>query len=73
MRDIFVSHLNGNSEWSEPENIGTIINSQYDEEGVSLSSDGKTLYFSSTGHNTMGGFDMFKTTFENGAWSTPQI
>jgi outer membrane protein OmpA-like peptidoglycan-associated protein len=34
--------------------------------------DGKTLYFSSKGHNTMGGYDIFKTVLENGIWSTPE-
>ncbi len=72
MRDIFVSHLQENGDWSEPENIGDVVNTPYDEEGVSLSKDGKTLYFSSTGHNTMGGFDMFKTNFVDGKWSIPE-
>jgi tetratricopeptide (TPR) repeat protein len=72
MRDIFVSRLNEKGDWSEPENIGVDVNTIYDEEGVSLSKDGKTLYFSSTGHNTMGGFDMFRTTLTDGKWSKPE-
>ncbi len=72
MRDIFVSQLQVNGEWGEPENIGEAVNTPYDEEGVSLSKDGKTLYFSSTGHNSMGGFDMFKSTFVDGKWTTPE-
>ena len=72
MRDIFVSHLQDNGEWGEPENLGNIVNTPYDEEGVSLSQDGKTLYFSSTGHNTIGGFDMFKTSLIDGKWSVPE-
>ncbi len=72
MRDIFVSHLNDKGDWSEPENIGNDVNTTYDEEGVSLSKDGKTLYFSSTGHNSMGGFDMYRTTLTDGKWSKPE-
>jgi hypothetical protein len=72
MRDIFISHLDNAGEWSEPENIGATINTSNDEEGVSISPDGNTLYFSSTGHNTMGGFDMFKSVYQNGKWSTPE-
>lgn len=72
MRDIFVSHLQENGDWSEPENIGDIVNSPFDEEGVSISKDGKTLYFSSTGHNTMGGFDMFKSVLTDGKWTKPE-
>ena len=33
--------------------------------------DGKTLYFSSNGHNTMGAMIFFKTTYENGQWTEP--
>jgi tetratricopeptide (TPR) repeat protein len=72
MRDIFVSHLDSNGEWSEPENLGATVNTPNDEEGVSISPDGNTLYFSSTGHNTIGGFDMFKSVFQNGKWSKPE-
>lgn len=72
MRDIFVSHLLENGEWSEPENLGESINTPYDEEGVSVSKDGNTLYFSSTGHNTMGGFDLFKSVKKDDKWTTPE-
>ncbi|MBN2683182.1 MAG: PD40 domain-containing protein [Bacteroidales bacterium] len=57
--------------WGRPENIGPIINTENDEIGVFIHSDGKTLFFSSNGHNTMGGHDIFMTVFENGRWSTP--
>ncbi|MBI5541781.1 MAG: PD40 domain-containing protein [Bacteroidia bacterium] len=72
LRDIFVSHLSDNGDWSDPENLGSDVNTIYDEEGVSLSKDGKTLYFSSTGHNSMGGFDMFRTNLVDGKWSKPE-
>lgn len=57
--------------WGRPENMGPRINSEYDEIGVFIHSDGKTLFFSSNGHNTMGGHDIFMTVYENGSWSTP--
>jgi outer membrane protein OmpA-like peptidoglycan-associated protein len=57
--------------WSTPENLGPEVNTPYDEEGVFIHPDGNTIYFSSRGHNTMGGFDVFETSFENGKWTTP--
>jgi hypothetical protein len=48
-----------NGEWSRSLNIGTLVNTIYDEDAPFLTADGKTLYFSSKGHNSMGGFDIF--------------
>lgn len=68
-RDIWMSKRN-NKQWSYPINL-TNINTAYDEEGVFIHPDGKTLYFSSKGHNSMGGYDIFKSTNENGKWTNP--
>ena len=70
-RDIYYATLNSNGQWENITNIGNVINTPYDEEGVFMHPDGKTLYFSSQGHNTMGGFDIFKSVFEDGKWGTP--
>lgn len=71
-RDIYYSKKNENGSWSKPENLGPTINTEYDEDAPYFSKDGKTLYFASKGHNTMGGFDIFKTERdENGNWSDP--
>lgn len=58
--------------WGAAENLGPVVNSALDEDGVCLSPDGGTLYFASQGHEGMGGFDLYKTTFRNGAWSKPE-
>jgi tetratricopeptide (TPR) repeat protein len=50
-----------NGEWSEALNLGDQINTPYDDDAPFIHPDGKTLYFSSKGHQTMGGFDVFKT------------
>jgi len=72
-KDILVSRLDPKGKWGEPVNIGGLINSRYDEEGVFLSADGQTLYFASRGHNTMGGFDIFKSEMgEDGRWGPPE-
>ncbi len=71
--DIFVSRKDEKGKWGKPENLGPVINTPFDEEAVFLHPDGKTLYFSSKGHNSMGGFDIFKSTLQaNGEWSPPQ-
>ncbi|MEJ7661226.1 MAG: hypothetical protein WKG07_17270 [Hymenobacter sp.] len=62
-RDIYKVDLAGKG---QPENLGPAINTPYGEEAVFLMPDGKTLYFSSEGHNSMGGYDIFKSTLRNG-------
>ncbi|MCB0397012.1 MAG: PD40 domain-containing protein [Flavobacteriales bacterium] len=71
-RDIFVSTRDSKGRWGEAKNLGPTINTPYDEEAVFMHPDGKTMYFSSKGHKTMGGYDIFKTVFENGSWSEPE-
>lgn len=71
-RDIYYAKLNDKGQWDNITNIGNVINTPLDEEGVFMHPDGKTLYFSSQGHKTMGGFDIFKSTFNEGKWSTPE-
>ena len=53
-------------------NLGPEINTPYGEEGVFMMPDGKTMYFSSEGHNSMGGYDIFKSTYLDGHWSEPE-
>ena len=69
--DIYRSHRLAANKWSIPENLKGVINSEYDELGVYINPDGKTMYFSSNGHNTMGGYDIFMSTLEDGVWSQP--
>ncbi len=71
-QDIYVSKTDSKGRWQDAVNIGATINTPYDEEGLFISQDGKTLYFSSKGHNTMGGFDIFKTEMIDGKWTLPQ-
>ena len=70
-RDIYLSKKNDKGEWGPAENLGTVINTPYDEESVFMHPNGKTIYFSSKGHKTMGGFDIFKSDYENGHWTEP--
>ncbi|MBU1626172.1 OmpA family protein, partial [bacterium] len=70
--DIYKSVLDENGEWGPPENLGPTINTEYDEETPFILNDEKTLYFSSQGHYSMGGFDVFHSRLlDDGKWSTP--
>jgi tetratricopeptide (TPR) repeat protein len=72
--DIYLSRMLPDSSWSEPQNLGPAINTIYEEDFPQLSEDGKTIYFSSQGHNSMGDFDIFKATLNDKTdkWETPQ-
>lgn len=71
-KDIYVSQWDPRKgDWDEARNLGPEVNSSHDEDGVYIHPDGKTLYFSSRGHNSMGGNDIFYTEKVNGQWQTP--
>ena len=61
--DIYICKKLG-KKWSEPMNAGNTINTPYDEDFPNISPDGKTLYFSSKGHTSMGGYDIFKSSMD---------
>ena len=71
-KDILLIKKISKKRWSKPQNLGDIVNTKYDEESVRLSTDSNTLYFSSRGHNTIGGFDVFYSKRDSaGVWSKP--
>ncbi|MES2138331.1 MAG: OmpA family protein [Bacteroidota bacterium] len=57
--DIWYSTKDSTGKWGEAKNMGAPINSTEDEDGLFIHSDGKTLFFSSKGHNSIGGYDVF--------------
>jgi outer membrane protein OmpA-like peptidoglycan-associated protein/tetratricopeptide (TPR) repeat protein len=70
--DIFYSKLNEKEKWTEPINMNAAINTVYNEEGVYWHPKEDKLYFSSQGHNSIGGFDVFYIERnEEGFWSNP--
>ena len=70
--DIYYSTLDKKGKWSDPVNLGPVINTPYNEETPFICDDGITLYFSSQGHEGMGGFDIFKSQKQSdGNWSEP--
>ena len=58
--DIYMAKKGRKGRWGKPINLGPKVNTPYDEEAPFLHRDGTTLYFSSVGHNSIGGFDIFK-------------
>ena len=62
--DLYLCQRLPNGKWSEPNNLGPYVNTYMDEDFPSISSDGKTLYFSSKGHSSMGGYDIFKSKWD---------
>jgi Tol biopolymer transport system component len=72
--DVFVSHLLADSSWSEPVDLGSKINTSGYDGTPFISSDGVTLFFSSEGHGSMGGLDIFQTKWigpSDTDWSEP--
>ncbi|MCE3226461.1 MAG: ompA [Bacteroidetes bacterium] len=60
-KDIYRIKRLPNGKWAMPYNLGPNVNTLYDDDSPYLHPDGVTLYFSSRGHNTMGGYDVFKS------------
>lgn len=71
-KDIYKASKLPDGTWGKAQNLGPIINTQFDEDYPFIFSDGKTLYFSSKGHQNMGGFDLFVSTVSNESWSNPE-
>lgn len=70
--DIYKSQKLPTGDWGIPTNLGPVINTKYDEDAPLIFPDASTLYFSSTGHENMGGFDIFKTVQDSAKnWSKP--
>lgn len=71
-KDIYVSEKTVKGEWGPCKNIGTPINTEFDEEGVFIHPDNRTLYFSSKREGTIGGYDIFYSEKDDyGRWQTP--
>ena len=70
--DLYVSRK-VNGDWGPAFNLGPEINTQFNEDRPFLINNGKTLFFSSQGHENIGGYDLFRTDLQsNGLWSKPK-
>lgn len=70
--DLWVSTRTSGDDWGPARNLGATINSPFNENTPFISTDGTTLYFSSEGHDNMGGYDIFVSQLSGkGDWTTP--
>ncbi|MCO5260457.1 MAG: OmpA family protein [Crocinitomicaceae bacterium] len=71
-RDIYRIVKMPDGRWSDPQNLGPKINSEFDEESPFIAIDNKTMYFASNGPSSIGGFDIFVTVRDDeNQWSDP--
>ena len=73
-KDIYYTKKTIDGKWSVPVNAGSSINTIYDEDYPNLSPDNGTLYFSSKGHSSIGGYDIFRSSISDAdkKFSTPK-
>ncbi len=73
-KDIYKVYKDIDGNFSNPINLGPDVNTKFDEDAPFIHPDGQTLYFSSNGHKTIGGFDIYKTfyNFFESSWAKPQ-
>ena len=73
-KDIYMSVKREDGIWGEAVNLGPNINTAEDDDAPFIHADNKTLYFSSKGHNSMGGYDIFYVKMDElkGKWGKPQ-
>lgn len=70
--DIYVSNIRKDGSIEQPKNLGPSINTEKDEKFPHTSSDEKKLFFSSKGHQTLGGFDIFVSSLSNNTFKSPR-
>jgi tetratricopeptide (TPR) repeat protein len=65
MGDIYMAKKEGKYGWGSAINLGPVVNDEYDQIGLFMHPDGKTLYFASNSPKSIGGYDIFKTTVDS--------
>ncbi len=69
-RDLYISEK-VNGDWGPAKNLGPKINTQYNEDAPFIHPDGITLFFSSEGHKSIGGYDIMYSIKEENDWIEP--
>jgi outer membrane protein OmpA-like peptidoglycan-associated protein len=69
-RDLYVSFMQDDSVWTEPLNLGDVVNTAAEESAPFLAADDKTLYFSSNGFSGYGGSDIYMTKRLDDTWTS---
>jgi tetratricopeptide (TPR) repeat protein len=70
-KDLYVAEKIKDNVWGNIKNLGPEINTKYDEDAPFVTVDGKILFFSSNNHQSIGGYDIFRSDLKNDAWQTP--
>jgi hypothetical protein len=73
-RDLYVAYLQPDGSYTNAKNLGPTINTKWDEDAPYMHPNDQTMVFSSEGHNSMGGYDIFKTELDpaTGQFSAPE-
>ncbi len=69
--DIYLSEKDASGDWGPAVNLGPEINTPYNEDTPFITENDSVLYFSSEGHSSMGGYDIFKSRKKGSGWETP--
>lgn len=69
-RDLYISKRGADGTWGALENMGAVVNTEQDEDTPFLVGD-DLLYFSSKGHSSIGGYDVFFSEYKNDKWKNP--
>lgn len=70
-KDIYISEKMPDGSWGKAENMGPSINTPYNDDSPFIHPDGITLFFSSEGHTSIGGYDIMYSIMKNSDWSLP--
>jgi len=70
--DIYISEIDATGDWGIPVNLGVTVNTAYNEDNPFITANDSLLYFCSEGHNSMGGYDNYRSHLENNGWGKPE-
>ncbi|MBL4578440.1 MAG: PD40 domain-containing protein, partial [Flavobacteriales bacterium] len=70
-KDLYKASLKDGDQWGDVENLGDNVNTEFDDDAPFIHANGELLYFSSKGHNSMGGYDVFFSKLEKKKWGKP--
>jgi len=71
-RDIYVSEKDASGDWGPAVNLGTTVNTPYNEDNPFITRNDSVLYFCSEGHSSMGGYDNYKSMRVGSEWGKPE-
>ena len=70
--DIYLSEKDASDDWGPAVNLGSSVNTIYNEDTPFITFNDSILYFSSEGHSGMGGFDIYRSRGNGKVWDTPE-